>query len=110
MGTNTQHSRTQTTCYHCGDHVLTKAYRLDDRDFCCLGCQTVYQVLSSANMQQYYRLNTHPGKSQAKRATDFAYLDEPTIADKLVDFKNDQITIITCYVPAIHCSACIWLL
>lgn len=110
METNTKHTRTKTTCYHCGDDVVTSAYRLDERDFCCLGCQTVYQVLSSANMQQYYRLNTHPGKSQAKKAADFAYLDEPTIADKLVDFKNDQITIITCYVPAIHCSACIWLL
>ncbi len=110
MGANTKHTRTKETCFHCGDDVVTSAYRLDDRDFCCLGCQTVYQVLSSANMQQYYRLNSHPGKSQRNRATDFAYLDEPTIADKLVDFKNDDITIITVYVPAIHCSACVWLL
>lgn len=110
MGSNTKPIRTKTTCYHCGDDVVTRAYQLDDRDFCCLGCQTVYQVLSSANMQQYYRLNTHPGKSQVGRAADFAYLDEPSIADKLIDFKNDQITIITSYVPAIHCSACVWLL
>lgn len=110
MSANTKHTRVKATCFHCGDDVVTSVYRFDDHEFCCLGCQTVYQVLSTNNMQQYYRLNSHPGKSQASRKTDFAYLDEPSIADKLVDFRNEDITIITVYVPAIHCSACIWLL
>src|SRR5690606_24954839 len=65
---------------------------------------------SGNNMQQYYRYNTHPGKKKADHGNRYEYLDEPVIADKLVDFKNEEITVVTFYVPAIHCSSCIWLL
>ncbi len=61
-------------------------------------------------MQQYYRYNTHPGKRKAERGERYEYLDEAVIADKLVDFKNEEITVVTFYIPAIHCSSCIWLL
>ncbi len=97
-------------CFHCGDKIEERGYHLDNHDFCCLGCQTVYQVLHESGMQQYYRYNQHPGKSNRTEKEDFSYLDEPQIADKLIDFKDDKITIITFYIPAIHCSSCIWLL
>src|SRR5690606_17362840 len=41
---------------------------------------------------------------------DLSYLDEPNITAKLVDYQDDTIAIITFYIPAIHCSSCIWLL
>ncbi|WP_293882364.1 heavy metal translocating P-type ATPase [Sphingobacterium sp. UBA1498] len=97
-------------CFHCGDKIEETGYRLDHHDFCCLGCQTVYQVLNDSGMQQYYRYNQHPGKSNKSTHEDFSYLDEPEIASKLVDYKDDKMTIITFYIPAIHCSSCIWLL
>lgn len=97
-------------CYHCGDPVEVTPYLLDDHSFCCLGCQTVYQILHENNMASYYRYNTHPGKSQRNAQTDLSYLDEPAIMNKLVDYKDDERTIITFYIPAIHCSSCIWLL
>lgn len=97
-------------CFHCGDKIQETGYHLDDHDFCCLGCQTVYQVLQAGGMQQYYKYNQHPGKSNKSRQEDFSYLDEPQIANKLIDFKDSKITIITFYIPAIHCSSCIWLL
>lgn len=109
MGTKTNISA-KTSCYHCGDRVLTPVYKVDDHEFCCLGCQSVYQILSANNMQQYYTYNTYPGKSLKDSTGEFAYLDEPAIADKLIDFKNERITIVTFYIPVIHCSACIWLL
>ena len=97
-------------CFHCGDKIEETGYQLDHHDFCCLGCQTVYQVLNDSGMQQYYRYNQHPGKSNKSKQEDFSYLDEPQIAGKLVDFKDDKMTIITFYIPVIHCSSCIWLL
>lgn len=102
--------KSKTICYHCGDPVVDTPYLLDDHDFCCLGCQTVYQVLNDNNMGSYYRYNTHPGKSQKGDRVDLSYLDEPNIMAKLVDFKDDNISIITFYIPVIHCSSCIWLL
>lgn len=97
-------------CFHCGEAAEESTFSLDNRRFCCLGCQTVYQVLNENQLSSYYRYNTHPGKSQKKQREDLGYLDEPKIISKLVDYQDDQITIITFYIPAIHCSSCIWLL
>ncbi|MCA5005089.1 heavy metal translocating P-type ATPase [Sphingobacterium bovistauri] len=99
-----------TDCFHCGDKVVDTPYVLNEHTFCCLGCQTVYQILHENNMQSYYRYNTHPGKSQKSEKQDLSYLDEPNIIAKLVDYQDDDVAIITFYIPAIHCSSCIWLL
>lgn len=109
MAVGTKASK-NTRCFHCGDAVLHAGYEADGHEFCCVGCQSVYRILSGNNMQQYYRYNAHPGKKKAEYGNRYEYLDEPVIADKLVDFKNEEITVITFYVPAIHCSSCIWLL
>jgi len=102
--------KTSTSCFHCGDKIETTSYILDEHKFCCLGCQTVYQVLNDNNLASYYKYNTHPGRSQKQQKEDLSYLDEPNIVAKLVDYQDAQIAIITFYVPAIHCSSCIWLL
>ena len=99
-----------TTCYHCGDKIEESPYLLNDHVFCCLGCQTVYQILNENNLGSYYSYNTHPGKSQKSSKQDLNYLDEPNIIAKLVDYQDEEIAIITFYIPAIHCSSCIWLL
>ncbi|HWK98816.1 MAG TPA: heavy metal translocating P-type ATPase metal-binding domain-containing protein, partial [Parapedobacter sp.] len=99
-----------TYCFHCGDIVPHKRYEAEGHAFCCLGCQSVFRILSGNNMQQYYRYNTYPGKKKAERSGRYEYLDEAAIADKLVDFKNEEVTVVTFYIPAIHCSSCIWLL
>ncbi len=97
-------------CYHCGDTTEETTYMLDDHLFCCLGCQTVYQILNENNLSGYYKYNTHPGKSQRVQKEDLSYLYEPNIVAKLVDYQDDEVAIITFYIPAIHCSSCIWLL
>ena len=99
-----------TSCFHCGDKIEETSYVLNDHRFCCLGCQTVYQILNENNLDSYYKYNAHPGKSQKTQKEDLNYLDESTIISKLVDYQDEQIAIITFYIPAIHCSSCIWLL
>lgn len=102
--------KTATNCFHCGDKIEDTSYILNDHKFCCLGCQTVYQILNENNLDSYYKYNTHPGKSQKSQKEDLSYLEEPNIIAKLVDYQDDEMAIITFYVPAIHCSSCIWLL
>ncbi|MBC7914029.1 MAG: heavy metal translocating P-type ATPase metal-binding domain-containing protein, partial [Pyrinomonadaceae bacterium] len=99
-----------TECYHCGTEPTGQAYVLDNKPFCCLGCQSVYQVLSSNSLCDYYRYNHTPGQKHLIKEQQFAYLDEESITSGLFDFKNESIYIITFYIPAIHCSSCIWLL
>lgn len=101
---------TETQCYHCGTETPNQAYVFNNKAFCCLGCQGVYQVLSSNSLCDYYRYNDTPGQAQINHDQQFAYLEEESIIAGLVDFKNETVTVITFYIPAIHCSSCIWLL
>lgn len=99
-----------TLCYHCGDDLPAAPYASGDKQFCCLGCKSVYQILSSHNLSSYYVYNDIPGQSQKKPQQHFDYLDEAGIAADLVDYADDKITVVTLFVPAVHCSSCIWLL
>ncbi len=107
---NQEGIKVESTCYHCGDHMEETSYVLNQHSFCCLGCQTVYQILNDNNLSSYYKYNSHPGKSQRLQKEDLSYLDEPKIIEKLVDYQDEEKVIITFYIPAIHCSSCIWLL
>ena len=106
----TNNTITEAQCFHCGTDTQNSAYVFDDKAFCCIGCQSVYQVLSSNSLCDYYRYNDTPGLTQSSKEKQFAYLDEDSITADLVDFKNENITVITLYIPSIHCSSCIWLL
>lgn len=100
----------ETRCYHCGEDLPFSPYILADKQFCCLGCKGVYQILASHNLDNYYAYNDVPGQTQKTQTPRLEYLDEPTIAADLVDYQDDETTVITFYIPAIHCSSCIWLL
>ncbi len=101
---------TKTTCYHCGNDCYTDEFHREDKSFCCSGCLNVYQILTKSNLNNYYKLNRSPGESSAIVTDKYIYLDEEQFINKLVDYKDQEKTILTFYIPAIHCSSCIWLL
>ena len=82
----------------------------DEKQFCCLGCKSVYSILSANNLCSYYNFNDHPGLTRKRTDKRFDYLDEPGIIRELVDYTDENLTIVTLYIPHIHCSSCIWLL
>jgi Cu+-exporting ATPase len=98
------------SCYHCGDDCLTETYILDDKHFCCHGCKSVYQLLSESQLCNYYTYNDHPGATRARIDRRFDYLSEPSIVSQLIDYTDQQVTMVTFYIPHIHCSSCLWLL
>ncbi|MDP9080244.1 MAG: heavy metal translocating P-type ATPase metal-binding domain-containing protein [Bacteroidota bacterium] len=100
----------KTTCYHCGDDCETLNINIDEKNFCCNGCKGVYQVLSENKLCSYYTYNDHPGASQEHTDKRFDYLSEPTIISELIDYTDAEKTIVTFYIPQIHCSSCLWLL
>lgn len=97
-------------CFHCGNDCNDDQYSFDEKEFCCIGCQSVYQILSENQLCSYYSYNNSPGKTQINKLAHYDYLDEPKISGKLVDYTDDSISVITLYIPAIHCSSCLWLL
>ena len=103
---------TDLTCYHCGDQVVSASILFAGKNFCCQGCQTVFEILDQNQLSDYYTLSQNPGLS-LKNQTDFArfdYLSDEQVIAKLVDFKDEKFTRITFLIPQMHCSSCIWLL
>jgi Cu+-exporting ATPase len=96
-------------CYHCGEEIIGIDREIDGRHFCCAGCQGVYQILAANNLCAYYAYNDTPGKRLSQN-DHFEYLDEPSIIKELIDYQDQKTTIVSFYIPAIHCSSCIWLL
>ena len=97
-------------CYHCGNDCEEEYLGPDEKVFCCNGCREVYSVLSQSGLGSYYAFNQHPGATKDKISPRFEYLKESTITKDLIDYTDDKFTIVTFYIPAIHCSSCIWLL
>jgi len=100
----------KTICYHCGDDCLTGVYIIEEKHFCCHGCKSVYQVLSDNKLCSYYNYNEHPGATRTRTDSRFDYLSEPSIGSELIDYTDTHVTIVTFYIPHIHCSSCLWLL
>jgi Cu+-exporting ATPase len=101
----------QEKCYHCGDSCTGHTLRLGEKNFCCEGCLTVYQLLDQNGMCAYYDLEKNPGiKIKSKSQEKFAYLDEESIAAQLLDFNEGGTARIRFFIPKIHCTSCVWLL
>ena len=98
-------------CYHCGDQIIGKPISKADKHFCCNGCLTVYEILEENGLDQFYAINEKSGvKPDASRQSKFAALDVPEIFEDFVSFQNETIYRVTFFLPAIHCSSCIYLL
>ncbi|MEZ4942538.1 MAG: heavy metal translocating P-type ATPase metal-binding domain-containing protein [Saprospiraceae bacterium] len=99
-------------CYHCQDECPDDRLHIDDKYFCCSGCQMVYEILNTHQLCQFYDLDDNPGISQKLRrdARSFAWLDDDEIRQQLLEFSDGNTAIVTFYLPAMHCASCIWLL
>lgn len=96
------------TCYHCGNECPDETIHIEEKNFCCDGCKTVYQILDQNNLCQYYEIDKTAGvRPQIAR---LAFLDNAEIINQLIDFQNDEIIKVSFYIPSIHCSSCLYLL
>lgn len=102
----------EISCFHCGDHCYVKTIKQDEKNFCCEGCKTVYNILQQGNLCTYYDLNKNPGiKGNGIIDKDrFAFLDEEKIKTELLNFKDQNEERILLFIPQIHCSSCLYLL
>lgn len=100
-----------TECYHCGEDCIDEEILFDEKKFCCTGCKTVYEILEQNDLCNYYDIETAPGITPPKNSNKkFEYLENEAVIEKLINFKDEQTSLATFYLPQIHCSSCIWLL
>src|SRR5690554_6716532 len=97
-------------CFHCGDPCLSGSVENLDKNFCCQGCATVFDILHDNDLSYYYELQDAPGVSPKISEKKYAYLDKQEIIDTLVEFTEDGVQVVSFVIPSMHCSSCIWVL
>jgi P-type Cu+ transporter len=103
--------KTKNSCYHCGDFCDENEIQIADKSFCCNGCKNVYVLLTDSNLTSYYTIEKTPGKSLKQNiGNKFAYLDDPNIQTKIINYIDTKIARLQFKIPNIHCSSCIYLL
>ncbi len=100
----------KTTCYHCSDDCVDEIIELDNHAFCCNGCSTVYQLLQDVGLNETYANGPLGIKPDVQKAQELAYLDNAEVKQSLLDFSDGRMARISFELPAIHCSACVYLL
>ncbi len=103
---------TDVKCYHCGDPCAEEHRMHAGHDFCCHGCEAVYDLLSESGLCDYYDLGERPGVKQRMNAdeTRIELFEVREIREKVVEFSEGGITRARLHIPQMHCSSCIWLL
>lgn len=97
-------------CYHCGEDCGKQQVAFDKKNFCCLGCKTVYEIFASNHLTAYYDLESTAGAAPKIVQGKYDFLDTKRIVEKLTEFDDGNLQIVNLYIPHIHCSSCIWVL
>ena len=99
-------------CAHCGLDCPDDSIKYDDKNFCCTGCKTVYELLHDNELDAFYKMDMDPSKR--KKADEvgnkYEFLESQDLQEKLLAFKIGKNSKIILKLPDIHCSACIYLL
>ena len=99
-----------STCYHCGDECGKSSVEFDDKDFCCNGCKTVYEIFTSNGLSTFYEIEGKAGTTPNEIRQKYDFLDNQEIVQQLVEFNEEGVQVISLSIPTIHCSSCIWVL
>lgn len=101
-------------CTHCGSEVpraFLSAARSDEPTFCCLGCRTVYGLLTAGGLGQYYELRKQADDLTAVKpvtvsSETYRYLDDPEFRKRHASRGASEMDF---YLEGVHCAACLWL-
>ncbi|GAA5036208.1 ATPase [Marivirga lumbricoides] len=111
MSQATTIKKNEITCQHCGEQCDEQVIQAGENTFCCEGCKLVFELIKENDLTNFYCVAENPGISRKKSGKQsFQFLKDEAFADSLLDFKNESISKVRLYIPAIHCSACVWLL
>lgn len=103
---------TVTSCFHCGEECREEIIEHKEHTFCCEGCRTVFDLLDENGLCTYYDMERGPGVQMLRTEVGdrFAFLELEDIRGQLVEFTEGEMSRVSFFVPAVHCSSCIWLL
>ncbi|MCX6140005.1 MAG: heavy metal translocating P-type ATPase [Candidatus Kapabacteria bacterium] len=100
-------------CAHCGEQCTDSSIDNRGHVFCCTGCRSVYDILQSNGMCDYYAVDAGPGVSQRGTRRDpsvYEMLDISAVAAEFTDYSSGTRTRVRLTLPGMHCASCVWLL
>lgn len=97
-------------CDHCGLSFTHEPHPYHTKNFCCIGCSTVYQLIENHNLKSYYSFHPKAGNIPPSQTADYSYLGDEAFHSKFVTFQDKTTEHAKLSIPNIHCSACIWIL
>jgi len=110
-------SSTKVACTHCGLPVPPALRRAGAAEqFCCHGCEAVYQTLQSCGLDQYYRVRdaldapTAPAPPTPDTEQGYATFDAPAFREAHVQTDDAGPHHIDLRLSNVHCAACLWLI
>lgn len=101
-------------CIHCGEELdSSNVIESNGKLFCCTGCRTVYELLNTLGLDNYYKIreSLNISKTAAPHdapGEDYGYLNSESFRD-LYTTEANPLTM-NFYVEGIECAACLWLI
>lgn len=99
-----------TPCTHCG--LAVPRALITDGDgpqFCCAGCRTVYGILLSSGLSQYYHFRDRREAPVRSSGRSFEEFDHPAFAELYVQPGEAGLSRTELYLEGVHCASCVWL-
>lgn len=106
--------RTIVKCDHCTETIDQGMEIVSNENiFCCHGCKTVFQILGSNGLTDFYKIRDDEGKRSNpvnKKVHDFTYMDDESFTSEFIYLTKKKPKSIKFYLEGIHCMACLWLI
>ncbi|MEY2937945.1 MAG: hypothetical protein RL062_534, partial [Bacteroidota bacterium] len=97
-------------CYHCGENLGSVQITYNNHLFCCHGCQSVFMLLASNQLCDFYEDDKRIPLSKAPQKDKYAFLDDPQNAQAFYGFYQKGRAFIQLKSPHIQCASCVYLL
>ena len=99
-------------CAHCGETCEEEQIVFEEKPFCCYGCRAVYELIQQSGLRIHFGIVSQTNRSMVGSQADrkYAFLDSWDIEQKLLRFKDEELSAVQLSLPGIHCSSCIYLL
>lgn len=104
----------RVACAHCDLPVPPALVDASsERQFCCHGCATVYNLLHTHDLDGYYRVRKAASPTEAgparTTAHDYAELDDPAHIERHATTLESGLCQTTLLLEGVRCAACVWL-
>ncbi len=80
-----------------------------ERQFCCAGCHTAWEILHDHGLDQYYRLPERRVSAVGATTRSYEEFDHPAFRELHVSGLTGGLSRVVLLLEGIHCASCVWL-